>query len=165
MSTGNPKRVVRRDPFRFTTPQRLWFVGIYGILFVSGAAWVIFHQFFVTDGEFGAEIHPGERWSLIIHGGAAMAACVMLGAILVFHVKRAWLVGRNRTSGAILLVLNFLLVSTGFLFYYGGGEMNRDLLRWIHLALGFGYPIILPIHIILGRAKPQSTAIQGFQAE
>jgi hypothetical protein len=58
-----------------------------------------------------------------------------------------------------------VLTITGYGLYYAGGEGLRAWTSWIHLAIGMVLPILLLIHILLGkRTRPtvQSTTKSRF---
>jgi glucose uptake protein GlcU len=86
-----------------------------------------------------------------IHGAAAMAVLVLIGMLLSGHVRFAWRARRNRANGSVFLSAFAVLTITGYGLYYAGGEMLREWTSWIHLALGLALPILLLIHIFLGR--------------
>src|SRR5690349_15552291 len=70
---------------------------VFGALFATGGVWLI--------ADAGKELESGELWQwiatqlLMWHGGLAMAAMIVFGALLPLHVKRAWRVRRNRVTG------------------------------------------------------------------
>jgi cation transport ATPase len=88
---------------------------------------------------------------LRLHGAAAMAMLVLLGALLPLHVRVGWRRRRNRASGAVMLVSNAILVVTAFGLYYTGSETLRQWTSDLHLAIGLGLPVLLAGHIVLGR--------------
>ena len=65
-----------------------------------------------------------------------MLTLVALGSLLLTHLRRAWLLGRNRASGAGLAAVLALLVGTGYALYYFGGEDARPLISLVHWLLG-----------------------------
>ena len=81
--TGKMRYNVRLEPsFRHAL------YGIFAVLFMTGAAW------FVTDRmkdpaseDIWQEAAP---YLLMVHGGAAMASLMLLGALVPLHVQRAW---------------------------------------------------------------------------
>jgi hypothetical protein len=90
-----------------------------------------------------------------IHGAAAMAILVLIGMLLSGHVRFAWRAGRNRANGSLFLSAFAVLTITGYGLYYAGGERLRAWMSWIHLAVGLALPILLLIHIFLGkRTRP-----------
>jgi hypothetical protein len=86
-----------------------------------------------------------------IHGAAAMAVLVLIGMLLSGHVRFAWRARRNRANGSVFLSAFAILTITGYGLYYAGGEGLRAWTSWSHLALGLVLPILLLIHIFLGR--------------
>jgi len=65
--------------------------GAFAILFVTGAVWLVADRL----------KESGEQWQeiaadlLMVHGGAAMATLLLLGALVPLHVQRSWRAGRT----------------------------------------------------------------------
>ncbi len=144
---------MRRDGIQLTRRLRRWFYGVFGVLFLSGAGWLMLHTWGATTGEFGPEPHPLEPWLLRLHGAAAMAALVILGVLVPLHMRRGWLVRRNRISGASMVVLSGLLIITAYALYYVGGESGRRVAVWAHDVIGLGLPAAITWHVLRGRAS------------
>jgi uncharacterized membrane protein len=90
-----------------------------------------------------------------VHGAAAMAILVLVGMLLTGHVRSAWRARRNRANGSVFLSALGILTITGYALYYAGGEALRAWMSWIHLAAGFALPLLLILHIWLGkRTRP-----------
>ncbi|MDB6171107.1 MAG: hypothetical protein JWL59_418 [Chthoniobacteraceae bacterium] len=100
--------------------------------------------------EEGWETVP--RLFLKVHGAAAMAALLVLGA-LSLHVKRGWKAQRNRLSGLFLLAVNAFLIATGYGLYYAGGEQFRLWLSRWHAWIGLALLLVLPAHILAGKLQ------------
>src|SRR4030095_13062442 len=92
-----------------------------------------------------------KAWAMKIHGAAAMAILVLIGMLLIGHVRFAWRARRNRANGSVFLSALGILTITGYGLYYAGGERLRAWTSWIHLVVGLALPILLLIHIFLGR--------------
>ena len=142
---------MQRNGIRLGSVHRAWLFGVFATAFATGTAWWVLHRWFQVNGEFGPAPHPAEHWLIRLHGAAAMLTLVLLGSLLPLHVKRAWLVRRNRPSGTVLVALNALLALTGYALYYAGGETIRALASNAHLALGLALPVLLLLHIAFGR--------------
>ena len=136
-------------------PYLRWAVyTVFVLLFVSGAAWLLADQF--------KDSTNGELWQaaganlLMVHGGAATATLLLLGALFPLHMQRAWRAHKNRMTGIAMVTLNTILVVTSFGLYYLGSEMLRPWISDAHIAVGLTLPILLLIHIVLGRrgSKP-----------
>jgi hypothetical protein len=145
---------MRPDSIRFTRAHRSLVYATLGVLFLSGAAWAWLNYFTVAPDDFGS---ASKSIAMKIHGGAAMAVLVLIGIVLNGHVKFAWRAGRNRINGAIFLGAFALLTGTGYGLYYAGGEKLRALTSWIHLSAGLILPILLLIHVLLGRRTRAAT--------
>lgn len=148
---------MQRNGIRLGSVHRAWLFGAFATAFVTGTAWWVLHRWFQINGEFGVAPHPAEHWLIRLHGAAAMLTLILLGSLLPLHVKRAWLVRRNRLSGVLLLALNGLLALTGCALYYAGGETLRALASNAHLALGIALPAMLLLHIAFGRRTRPET--------
>ncbi len=79
-----------------------------------------------------------------------MASLIVIGSVLPQHVKHAWLLKKNRPSGALFLGINLILILTGYGLYYAGGEELRALLSRLHGLLGLSFPILIALHVWLG---------------
>jgi hypothetical protein len=122
---------------------------IVAFLALTGAAW------FVADWQKDTD----EIWQqiaanmLMLHGGAAMLALLLLGALIPIHVLRAWRARKNRISGSLMATLNATLIVTAFGLYYLGSETLRPWISWTHIAAGLALALWLPLHIWLGRRQ------------
>jgi uncharacterized membrane protein YhaH (DUF805 family) len=120
-------------------------------LLLSGTLWLLFHYFATVPGEFGDTRHPLEAWWLRLHGGAAMGFLIVFGTVLPVHVRRAWDLGRNRPTGAMLLCVICALLITGYALYYVGSEEARPWISAIHWAIGLmGVPALV-LHVFAGK--------------
>ncbi len=95
-----------------------------------------------------------------IHGAAAMAILVLVGVLLNGHVRFAWRARRNRGNGALVLSAFGILTITGYGLYYAGGERLRAWTSWIHLAVGLALPLLLILHIWLGKRTRSGFKLQ-----
>ena len=87
----------------------------------------------------------------MIHGGAAMVALVLLGALIPVHVLRGWRSRRNRLAGAAMVIANVLFVATAFGLYYAGSDTWRPWISDVHIAVGLVLPVLIVIHVWTGR--------------
>jgi hypothetical protein len=121
----------------------------FATLFLTGGGWL------VADWQkdlSGDDIwQPTAVYLLMVHGGAAMAALMLVGALIPVHVLRSWRIGNNVISGSAMISLNALLIVTAFGLYYLGSETVRPWMKLIHLAAGFGLPALFAVHVLLGR--------------
>ena len=63
-----------REGIRLSRRHQRLLYGICGVLWATGALWLIFHYFLQVSGEFGETPHPLEPWWMRLHGLAAMLA-------------------------------------------------------------------------------------------
>jgi hypothetical protein len=118
----------------------------FGLLLVTGAGWMITQA--RLDQPAWREMAP---MLMKIHGAAAMSALLVLGA-LIPHIRHGWTASKNRLSGTCIIALNAFLIFSGYgLYYAGDDELRAWLSRW-HGWIGLGIIVILPAHIIAGRA-------------
>ena len=139
-------------PFwRLDPPFRFAVYAAFGVLFMSGAAW------FVADRM--KESSENEIWQesaatlLMIHGGTAMVTLMLLGALVPVHVGRAWRARKNRATGMIMAVCNAVLIVTAFGLYYLASEALRPWASDIHLAFGLTLPVMMLVHVQVGRKQ------------
>ena len=141
-------RYPRPDSIRLKRLQRYFLYVVLALVFLSGVAWAYWNYFVASPGDFEMS---AKAWAMKIHGGAAMAVLVLVGMLLNVHVRFAWRAGRNRINGSVFLSTLAVLTISGYGLYYAGGERLRAWTSWIHLAVGLVLPILLLIHILLGR--------------
>jgi hypothetical protein len=143
---------MRPDSIRLKRAHRFLVYAVTVVLFLSGIAWACFN-WGIASGDFAA---TAKSVAMKIHGGAAMAILVLIGTLLNAHVRFAWRAGRNRINGSIILGAFAILIVTGYGLYYAGNERLRAGMSWTHLAVGLGLPILLLIHVLLGkRSRPK----------
>jgi hypothetical protein len=124
---------------------------VFTVLALTGAGWLV--------ADWQKDLSSDEIWQqsiaylLMIHGGAAMVALLLLGALVPVHLMRAWRSRKNRISGSAMVTFNAILILTAFGLYYLGSETLRPWMSWIHLAAGFALALLFPFHIYLGRRK------------
>jgi len=142
----------RPDRIRLRRLQRYFLYAVLALIFLSGVAWVYWNYLAASPGDFEMS---AKAWAMKIHGAAAMAVLVLVGMLLNEHVRLAWRARRNRANGSFFLSAFAFLTITGYGLYYAGGERLRAWTSWIHLATGLVLPILLLIHIFLGkRTRP-----------
>jgi hypothetical protein len=144
----------RPDSIRLKRLQRYLLYTVLAVLFLSGAMWAYWNYLAASPGDFET---GAKSWAMKIHGAAAMAILVLIGIVLNGHVKFAWRAGRNYINGSIFLGAFALLTVTGYGLYYAGGEKLRAWTSWIHLLAGLTLPILLLIHVLLGRRTRPAT--------
>jgi len=103
-----------------------------GLLFLSGLMW-----------------QTGWQRSLLmkVHGAAAMATLVLLGALLARHVPTGWSAGTNRISGVAVLVAAAWLLVTGYALYYSGSDLLRYWAAETHFWVGLGVAALFCLHL------------------
>lgn len=124
-------------------------LGCCGILWASGVAW------FWLGGRSSVLPSPWLPWSMRLHGAAAMVFLYLAGTLFHRHMRHAWLLGRNRWSGAIMATCALLLVLSGYGLYYADADRLRRTSEYLHWFSGFGLPLLLALHMVLGRRASQ----------
>jgi hypothetical protein len=123
----------------------------FAVLSLTGAVWLV--------ADWLKDVAGDEVWQqvaanmLMVHGGTAMLALLLLGALIPLHLLRAWRSSKNRVSGSVMAAFNAVLIATAFGLYYLGSEAVRPWMSWVHLGVGFALSSIFPIHIWLGRRQ------------
>ena len=144
-------------PFwRLDPPFRFAVYAAFGVLFISGAAWLVADRI--------KESSENEIWQesaatlLMIHGGTAMVTLMLLGALVPVHVGRAWRARKNRATGIIMALCNAVLIVTAFGLYYLASEALRPWASDIHLAFGLALPVLMLVHVQAGRKQRKLNA-------
>ncbi|HET7364089.1 MAG TPA: hypothetical protein VFJ70_11030 [Burkholderiales bacterium] len=81
-----------------------------------------------------------------IHGAAAMAGTMLLGALLARHVPCGWRKRASRISGIALLVAFLWLVVSGYALYYSGSDSLRALASQTHFWIGVALAVVFALH-------------------
>jgi cation transport ATPase len=149
-------RPPRPDSIRLKALQKYFLYAVLALLFLSGVTWAYWNYLAASPGDFETS---AKAWAMKIHGAAAMAVLVLIGMLLSGHVRFAWRARRNRPNGSVFLSAFAVLMVTGYGLYYAGGERLRAWTSWIHLAVGLALPILLLIHIFLGRRTRHRTRL------
>jgi cytochrome c biogenesis protein CcdA len=124
-----------------------WLLIISGsALLLTGAAWLLLHHFGQVEGEFGPEINPLEPWMLRLHGLALIPALLGFGGLFIAHIPKGWRDHRQRWIGLGLTSLVGLLIITGYLLYYAGGDDFRGWVSLIHWVMGLAVPLLFIWH-------------------
>ena len=160
-------RRIPSDLVRLKPLHRRFLYGVLALLFFSGVAWAYWNDLVSSPGDFEM---GAKAWAMKIHGAAAMAILVLVGMLLNGHVRLAWGARRNRGNGSLFLGAFGLLTITGYGLYYVGGESLRAWTSWTHLAVGLALPLLLVLHIWLGKrtrptAQPQQRTSLGREAK
>ena len=132
---------------RLKSAFRFALYAAFAALFVSGAAWLVADRWKETS-ELAQEAAAD---LLMVHGATAMVALLLLGALVPLHVQRGWRAARNRIAGAAMVTFNAVLIVTAFGLYYAGSETLRPWMSDVHLWVGLAFPLLLLIHVVLGR--------------
>ena len=141
-------RHLRRDAIQLKRLQRYFLYAVLALLFISGAAWAYWNDLVSAPGDFETD---AKSWALKVHGAAGMAILVLIGMLLNGHVRFAWRAHRNRGNGILFLATFAVLTVTGYGLYYAGGERLQAWTSWIHLGVGLALPLVLGLHIWLGK--------------
>jgi hypothetical protein len=121
----------------------------FALLFLTGTGWLLADQM--------KEAASAEGWQtaaadlLMIHGGAAMATLLLLGALFPLHVRRGWRARRNLIAGTAMVTSNAALILTAFGLYYLGSETLRPWASGLHIGVGIVLPLLFLVHVVLGR--------------
>lgn len=122
---------------------------VVAMLLITGVAWLAVDR---------AVWPESATYLLRLHGGAAMAMLVVLGALLPLHVRIGWRRGRNLVSGIAMLASNGILVVTAFGLYYAGSDALRYWASELHVVTGLALPVLVGGHVALGWRSRRTAA-------
>lgn len=137
---------------RLQTRREIAVYVVLGVLWLSGAAWLLLRYFLRPAGEFGEMPHPLEPWVMRLHGLGAFAALWLLGQLWIVHVVPSWR-SHRRGTGILLSGVMAALVVTGYLLYYAGDESLRSLVAIAHWAIGLALIAPLLFHSLRHRSR------------
>jgi hypothetical protein len=143
------------------------------VLWLSGMSWLIFDGLHLQMGEFGTEPRwKSWEWLALwlprLHGLLAFFAVFGLGTLVLAHMRRAWILRKNRITGVFLSTWVGLLFASGYaLYYFVERELDAytSLMAWwkaqpwlisVHWILGALLPILLLVHIVIGRRRKKA---------
>ena len=125
----------------------------FGLLLITGIAWLVLDQWVRVSGEFGPEHHPVEHRVLIAHAVGAYAFLVILGAMIPVHIPLGWHQRRNLASGIAVVTVCALLGLTALGLYYIGEDALRGWTSLVHWTVGLAALPALLLHVLRGRAR------------
>lgn len=125
---------------------RLSLYAVCGGVWISGALWLLFHNFLPKRGEFGPEVNPLEPWFLKVHGAFAVAAIWMFGWMWSMHVTKLWPFSWRRWSGGLMAGVGAWLILSGYLLYYVGDDKARSVVSILHWGIGLAAPVFFLWH-------------------
>ena len=137
-------------------PAARWTLyGTIVLLVSSGLPWVAIHY---ANGIDDLRRLAVESLLLKVHGAAAFAMLIAAGAMSAHHVRRGWLLRRNRVSGAIVIGLLVVLILTGYALYYLVTDATRSPISITHWVIGIAFAPMLIAHVTIGRRTGERPA-------
>ena len=120
-------------------------------LWITGAVWLLAHYFFRDADNLASLVHPAEPWSMKMHGGLSMLFLIVMGSLATIHMRLGWRRKKNRVSAVALIAFTGTLMLSGYLLYYASGESLRSWVSIFHWVAGLALPMVLVMHVYLGR--------------
>jgi hypothetical protein len=130
---------------------RLGIHGVFGALWLAGAAVFVLKHFFAVSTELGATQNPWAAKALLVHGVLAVPATFLFGWIAADHVAVMWRNGADRVSGLWLLWLVAALIVTGFAGFFLVADSVRAWNGTLHELLGLALIAPWLVHLAGGR--------------
>jgi hypothetical protein len=133
------------------------------VLIGSGLGWLAAHYGYATGATSSDDLRrlAVEASMLKVHGAAAFATLIALGAVFTHHVRRGWALSRNRVSGAVVIALLGALIVTGYALYYLVNDANRASISFAHWLVGLALVPLFVAHIMIGRRVVERRARRG----
>jgi hypothetical protein len=129
---------------------------VFGLLWLTGAVWLLLHWFFQVQTEFGTGPHPLQPGILIAHGLLGVVAVFLFGWMCGTHVASGWKRRVKRGSGISLIAALGLLTLTGFGTYYVTFELVMHANAWAHEVMGLAAVLPALLHWLPALRAPKS---------
>lgn len=142
---------------RIARPRRRIVSGVGLCLWLTGAVWLLSHEVFVPQGEYGPAYRGLDAWILMLHGALGFAALWLFGLLWGTHITAGWAQSRRRRSGTALFGLASLLFLSAYGLYYCGDEAIRPWIAVTHWSLGLAAPGMFILHRLGGRLRLPGT--------
>src|SRR5689334_23283519 len=97
-----------RYALRLESRFRFALYGALALLVLTGAVWLVADQ--LKDSPEGELWQRVSSSTLMVHGGTAMVALLLLGALYPLHIRLGWRSGRNRLTGPAMVAFNAILI-------------------------------------------------------
>jgi len=121
--------------------------GLYATAWCSGLSFFALKTWFVVEGEFGPVKHGWQFPALQLHGAAAFLMMITFGFLLGAHVQYCWNLGQQKKRGIVIITLSASLIVSAYLLYYIAQDDVREVVEYVHLAIGFSLPFALIAHV------------------
>jgi hypothetical protein len=138
--------------------KQLTVYGVFGLLWLSGCAWLVLDQFFESKGQFGVMPNAWQPPILLLHGVIAILSMYLLGWITARHVLRWWPARLRRLSGGALATLFVLLTSSGFALFFVSEDRWQHVAALVHDVLGLGITAFAIQHWFFARRRDMRRA-------
>ncbi len=142
---------MRLIELRLRTALRRVLYTVLATSWATGIAFYTLRRWFQIEGDFGLETHHWQQPILQMHGAAAFAMLMLIGAMLANHVPAGWRSGRSRVHGVVLACSMSVMAISAWCLYYLGVEDIRTWIANVHLLIGLTMPIQIGVHIWIGR--------------
>jgi len=153
MTHPHHRRHGSRPRARLSRPRAVTTWTIVAAVWTTGVWWLILHDFFRVRGEFGPTPNPMEKWAIAAHGATAFAALWLGGLLWVVHLRPAWRNGSRSPSGLSVAAVLALLIVTGYLLYYAGGDIFRARVALVHWTVGLATLPAFIVHVALRKKR------------
>ena len=134
---------------------RTWIHCVGAGVWISGVGWMGDHYLLAPRDSLGFAGGSEPLW-LKIHGAFAFLTIWTGGLLWGMHIVKAWPRRWRRLSGGSLLTALLLLMLSGYLLYYAGGDRMRAATSLIHQLLGLAILLAYLIHRLAKKPPYQS---------
>lgn len=130
-----------RQPGKMPLWQRCSFWVLMGVCCMSGFSYLIGTELLTAPSIYAS------RQVITTHGISACLTVFLFGTISMGHIRLGWILGKNKSTGMGNVFTLSLLILTGLGLYYGSEEI-RDLVVVLHWLAGFGFILVLILHLL-----------------
>ena len=131
------------------------------LLTVSGLIWLAAHWAMPSEQQLAndtAQINAKlamcmqlKYWSIRVHTFVALVVLIVIGSLIPAHILARWPLKRNIWSGVVNIAAFIVLTLTGYMLWYVSEGGIKQWATWLHWVIGMALPIVLAVHIKLGK--------------
>ena len=91
-------------------------------------------------------------WSIRLHTVVALVTLIVIGSLIPAHILARLRLKQNVWSGSVNIATFIVLTVTGYMLWYVSEGGIKQWATWLHWVLGLTVPIVVTVHVKLGKS-------------